>query len=35
MLDASVGIDIVHPWLANWLARGLDAQQTKKQGGSG
>ena len=35
MLDASVGIDIVHPWLANWLARVLDAQQTKKQGGSG
>ena len=31
MLDASVGIDIVHPWLANWLARVLDAQQTQKQ----
>jgi len=29
MLDASVGIDIVHPWLANWLARVLDAQQTQ------
>ena len=26
MLDASIGIDIVHPWLANWLHKVLSAK---------